>query len=219
MINLLPPSERIAMAIAKRNTLLRRYLEFMLLGILLLTLLVIGSYYYLSLQYTNTKKTLELNQQKLAQLEPKQKEAEELSTTVNTIAALFSRDVTFSKMLTQIGQLMPEKTVLTKLELSSADSQAPLNITAQVDSEERAAVLRNNLASSTVFSKANIISITKIGADTQTGTSATSGSTTPAPTNTSGSTSSSTQTLAKDSPYKFAVVIEAYLKPVNGVKK
>lgn len=202
MINLLPPKNRLAIETAKKNTILRRYLELALLGVSVLAVLIVGSYYFLELQDRNTQKTLDLNQQKLDQLEPVQDEAKQLSLTINTIAALFSREVDFSNMLTQIGQLMPPNAILTNLEIDSSIKDSPLNISAQVDTEEKAAVLRNNLEKSDLFDKAKIISIEKISIEDTTA-SADSGADKEDPV---------------DSPYRFTVQIEAYFSDTGGKK-
>ena len=49
MINLLPPKDRQAIELAKRNTILRRYLELAILGVLTLVLLIVGSFYFFAL--------------------------------------------------------------------------------------------------------------------------------------------------------------------------
>lgn len=203
MINLLPPKNRLAIETAKKNTILRRYLELGVLAVCVLAVLIVGSYYFLELQDRNTQKTLDLNKQKLSQLEPVQDEAKQLSLTINTIAALFSREIDFSTMLTKIGQLMPPNAVLTNLEVSSNTKDSPLNISAQVDTEEKAAVLRNNLEKSDLFDKAKIVSIEKITFDE---------------TSSAASNSDADKTAAADSPYRFTVQIEAYFAD-SGDKK
>ncbi len=110
-------------------------------------------------------------------------------------------------MLTQIGNITPPGAVLTGLQFSIEDLKLPLVISAQVDSEQKAAVLRNNLAGSSLFSKADIQTISQIGA---------SGSTNSVPSN---SQSSSGSTDIATGPYKYTTVINAYFKATTGVKK
>ena len=163
MINLLPPQDRLEIELSKRNSVLRRYIELSLVGVLIIALLVMGAHYYLKTQEKHMANTAELNKQKAQELSKTQEEAEQLAETINTIGALLARDVRFSNMLRDIGSLVPAGAVLTGLELSSADSKAPLLITAQIDNEQKGPVLRNNLANSKLFEKAEIKSITRIG--------------------------------------------------------
>lgn len=215
MINLLPPKRVIDIKVARSNTVLRRYIELILLSMVLLAGAVIVAYYFFAIQKNNVQKTVDLNQEKISKLEPVQKQAEQLSVTVNTISGLLSRNVKFSDMLTQIGGLMPSGSVLTGLQFSIEDVQSPLVISAQVDNEQKAAVLRNNIASSSLFKSADIKSITQIEQKTtQTTTPTTTTETTTVPTLTPTSPTAS-------SPYKYTTVINAYFKEgvLGAVKK
>ncbi len=200
MINLLPPQRLLNMRIARNNMILRRYLELALISFVVIAGAVIGAYYLLENQQTNIKTTLEADQKKVKELEPVQKQAEDLSVTINTIAGLMSRNVVFSDMLTQIGGIMPSGSVLTGLQFSLEDLKSPLVVSAQVESEERAAVLRNNLASSPLFKSAEIKLITEIKKE-----------------------ESATTDLAGEpvvqSPYNYTVTINAFFKDDTGVKK
>jgi hypothetical protein len=191
MINLLPAERLNAMRLARSNTVLKRYIELMLFGMAILAVIILGSYYYLNRQRQNINKSVTLNQTKIDQLEPVQKKAEELSSTINTIAGLQSRDVKFSELLASIGGIMPQGAVLTGLQFSIDDLKSPLVISAQIDTEQKAAVLRNNIASSELFSKAEIQTITQGDTTTAAGTPVTS---------------------SVNSPYKYTTVINAYFK-------
>ena len=222
MINLLPPARLTNLRIARSNTILRRYIELILLSLGLFGLAVFAGYYFLHIQQSNTARTLELSRQKVKKLEPVQKQATELSATVNTIAGLFSsNNVKFSEMLTQIGGLMPDGSVLTGLQFSIEDLKSTLVVSAQVDTEQKAAILRNNLASSSLFSKVDIQTISQIQSTTS-GSSTSTNSTSSSNTNSSSTTPTDTAPTSEpiqDSPYKFTAVLNAYLKTQPGAKK
>ena len=204
MINLLPPKRLLNIRIARTNTVLKRYIILVVLGVAILGGAVAASYYFLNSQQVNIKQTL-VEQQKAQQLEPIQKQAEELSVTVNTIAALLTRNIKFSDMLTTIGGLMPNGAVLTGLQFSIEDLDAPLVISAKVENEELAAVLRNNLAGSDLFKGADIESIRIIEE-----------SKTPANTNTSEDGTATPVPPQPVSKYKYVTVINAYFKDLKG---
>lgn len=210
MINLLPPNRLANIRIARSNTMLRRYIEFSLVSVLVLIVAVVAAYYLLHSQQVNTQKTVDVDAKQIQQLEPVQKQAEQLSTTVNTIAGLLSRNVKFSDMLTQIGGLMPPGSVLTGLQFSVEDLKSPLVISAQVDTQQKAAILRNNLASSNLFSKADIQTISQINAQ---GESSNSGN---APLANPTAPPATNAVPASNSPYKFTTVINAYFKDTLG---
>lgn len=204
MINLLPPQRVVSLKIARSNTVLRRYVELTVVSMILLFAAFGMAYYFLHAQQTNTAQTVELDKQKIEKLQPIQAQAEELSGTVNTVAGLLTNNVKFSQMLTQIAGLMPQGSVLTGLQFSIEDVKLPLIISAQVDSEQKAAILRNNIEASDLFSRADIQNISLIGE---------SGSTNSVPNNGAANNPSSTQSL-----YTYTTVINAYLSN-NEVKK
>lgn len=206
MINLLPPKRLLNMKVARNNTILKRYIELTLLSMLLIVVAIAASYYFLSSQQKSVKNTLEIDQKKVAELSPIQKEAEELSATINTISGLLSRNVKFSEMLTKIGSVMPSGAVLTGLQFSIEDLDAPLVVSAQVETEERAAVLRNNLATSDLFKGAEIKSILLNEESESNGSTSTLNSPlTPAtPSNSSA-----------NSKYRYTATIDAYFKDLG----
>lgn len=199
MINLLPPKRLLDMRIARSNTVLRRYVELVVFSILIIFVALAAAYYLLNRQQQNVKSTLETNQQKVAELEPVQKDAEELSATVNTISGLLSSNVKFSEMLTKIGGTMPAGAVLTGLQFSIENTNAPFVISAEVESEERAAVLRNNLLASGLFKSVDIKMISLIEEEGE----AAQPSTEAAP-------------AAPARAYRYTTTIDTYLKDVGG---
>lgn len=204
MINLLPPARLTNLRIARSNTVLRRYIELTVVGMLVLAAAIAGAYYFLKVQQDNTQKTADINQTKIVGLESVQKQAEQLSLTINTIAGLMSQNVKFSDTLVEIGGRMPEGSVLTGLQFSIEDFKSPLVISAKVDSESKAAVLRNNLASSKLFSKAEIQNIVAIKDEAST-------------TQTTDPTAA--PVVTETSPYKYTTTINAYFKDQSGAKQ
>lgn len=188
------------MRIARTNTILRRYLELTLLSVVVIAGAVVAAYFILNNQQHDIQKTLAINQAKVKKLEPIQKEAEQLSATITTIARLMSKNVKFSEMLTQIGSVMPPGSSLTGLQFSLEDTTSPLIVSAQVASEERAAVLRNNLANSLLFKDAKIVTITEIKEEKPT-------------------ENDPAAPAVAENPYKYTVTINAYFKDNLGATK
>lgn len=205
MINLLPPQKLANIRIARANTTLRRYIELLLLALFVIVASIIGAYYLLRIQQANVQTVNESNKATIAELEPVQKQAEQLSQTINTIATISSRDVQFSDMLVKIGGLMPDGAVLTGLQVSVDDYTSPLQITAEVDTQSKGAVLLNNIQASDLFDSAELKSIVKIDQKQD------STATTPVTTNTTTTTTTPTEPVT-ESPYHYTVVIDAYFK-------
>ena len=201
MINLLPPKRLLNIRVARNNTVLRRYVELALASIIVLAVSVGFSYYFLSSQQDDVKKTNELTQSKSEELKPVQKQAEELSASVNTISSLLSRNIKFSELLTQIGGLMPEGSVLTGLQFSIEDLESPLVVSAQIENESTAAVLRSNLASSPLFKDVTIKSITQNENKELI------------------PTDKPEESAEQEQKYKYTTVINTFFKDLSGKKK
>lgn len=202
MINLLPPQKLANIRIARGNTVLRRYIELMLLSLAVIITAFVVANYFMNVQQANVQKIIDEDQKTLSKLEPVQKEAQQLSDTVNTIAGLLTRDVRFSTLLEQIGGIMPNGAVLTGIQYSTDDLKAPLVISAQVEDEQTAAVLLNNINASDLFASAEIQSINSVQE------------------NSSASSSAADQEVVKPTKYKYNATINAYFKPTQtGVKQ
>lgn len=160
MINLLPPKNLTAIKYAKANTNLFRHITIISFGLIGLVLVVLGAERLLVQKQANTRALSQANEARIKELEPVQTKAQQLSETINTITRLQSQDVKFSALITQIGSLMPSGSILTGLDFSIEDLNAPLTISAEVESEPTAAILRNNLVNSELFSSADIKTIT-----------------------------------------------------------
>lgn len=216
MINLLPPKRRLNIRLARSNTILRRYLELGVVSILLLVAAFLVTNSFFVAQKKNTEQQLQIDKEKVAELEPIHSEAEELAATVNTIAALMAYNIQFSDLLVQIGSIMPTGSVLTGLQFSIEDTDAPLVVTAEVDTEEKAAILRNNLAGSSLFSRAEIKSIAKKEqpeATQSTTQPATLLPQAPSTTTQDATTTTPTVSAVPPSPYKFTTTINTYFNP------
>lgn len=205
MINLLPPQTRVNMQIARNNTSLRRYIELLVLALLVVVTAYIAGQYFLSSQQNNVQSTIDANERTVKKLAGVQKEAQQLSATINTISGLLSREISFSSMLQQTSALLPQGSVLTGLQFSIEDLKSPLVITAQVDTEAKAAVLLKNLQSSNLFQNTQLVSISQIEEEPT--------STPTTPLTTADSVPATPATSA--SPYKYTAVINAYLKPTS----
>lgn len=162
MINLLPPNRRLDMKIARNNTVLRRYIELILLSMIIIIAAIAASYYFLDSRRTDVKNTVEADKKTIAELKKTQEEAQGLSTTINTVAKLLSQNIKFSDVLTKIGNVMPDGASLTNVQFEAGELNAPLIVTVDMVNEERGAVLRNNLANSEIFEDARIRSILAI---------------------------------------------------------
>ena len=94
-------------------------------------------------------------------LDETQKEAENISGGVKLIVQVLSKEVLFSKLLQQIGTLMPSGATLSDVQLSSKIDGA-LDLTANAVSQQAATQVQLNLqdTKNNLFDKVDVISVT-----------------------------------------------------------
>lgn len=164
MINLMPTGKKQAIQYARRNTTLVKWLVGISLALVGIAAVTGGSLFYLRQDSATLKESIELSKKNLED----QKEtdtlarAEEISSNLKLTVDVLSNEVLFSKLLQQIGLVMPPGTVLQSLSLTSnlASSGITLEIGA-VDYEtgSRAHVNLND-SSNGIFEKADLEDIT-----------------------------------------------------------
>jgi hypothetical protein len=163
MINLMPPKHKEAIAYARRNTMLRRWILGVGVGALGIVLFAGGSLFYLKQDTENYRaqameaKTELQKQDESGTLQ----RVEEISGRLKLVVDVLSREVLFSKLLQQIGLVMPGGTILQDLRLSR-ELQGGLDLTVGAVSYNAATQVQVNLQdpSNGIFEKADMQNVT-----------------------------------------------------------
>lgn len=161
MINLLSPEVKTGYAYGRRNVLLRKWIFMFLMA--LIGLGAIGTYGLLAIKQSSVNyndKILTAQQQlKRDQYEATQKQVKDLTGSFQLVIKVLSQEVLFSKLLQQMGTIMPEGSSLTGLTISQ--TTGGIDITAGAQDYNTASQVQVNLAdpSNKIFSKADIVSI------------------------------------------------------------
>jgi Tfp pilus assembly protein PilN len=161
MINLLPSDLKEHYMYSRRNSRLRRWAFALLFGLVGVGLVATSGMLYLQRSidsHSNKAATLEASL-KGQKLEETRKKSEEITSSLKLATDVLSREVLFSKLLTQIGSVTPPNTSLTDLSISKV--QGSLDITAISSDYASATQLQVNLSDpeNKIFSKADIINI------------------------------------------------------------
>lgn len=162
MINLMPPDKKQAIIYARRNDHLVKWVIGVILAFLLLVVLISGGLFYLHQDSNrNLKQAEQINQE----LEDKKQEeiiarVNELSGNLKLTVDVLSSEVLFSKLLTEIGNVMPPGTVLSSLTLNS-ELAGGLDLEIQSVSYESGVQAQLNLVDEKngIFEKADISSV------------------------------------------------------------
>lgn len=162
MINLLPPDIKDSLVYGRRNTKLLHW-SMALIGGMLGTVLVVGfGLFYLNRSISAYSQQVAKIQGELTtqKLEPTQKRVEEISSSLKLVIQVLSKEVLFSKLLKQIGSVIPANASLTDLKIGKIEGG--IDLTAVASDYNTATQLQVNLQDphNKIFDKADIISIT-----------------------------------------------------------
>lgn len=162
MINLLPPQYKEDLTLARRSTILRKWIIASLIALVILIGIIAGGYLYLQRAINSQSNVLAAGQQSLQnqKIAETQKEIEELSNNTKLVVDVLSREILFSKLLRQIGSALPSNTTLEALQIS--DVQGGIQLNAEALDFNAATQLQVNLQDpkNGVFEKADINNIT-----------------------------------------------------------
>lgn len=146
MINLMPPEAKTAITYARRNLRLSHWtLGSLLIIVAMAATVVLGGFYIdssknnLSSSIADTQKTI--TDQKLDQV---QTDAQSLSNGLKLVLQILSKEVLFSKLLKQLGTLMPPGATLGSIQLSNKVAGA-LDLTANAIDYQSATQVQVNL--------------------------------------------------------------------------
>jgi hypothetical protein len=161
MINLLPPEIKTSYSYARRNLQLRGWI--IALFAVLIGVGLLGTYGLLNMQASiksNQRQVTVVKEQLEAEnLTKTEQQVKEVSGSLRLAAQVISKEVLFSKLITQIGSAMPSGAILSSLNINK--TSGGLDLSAKATDYQTASQVQVNLASakSNIFAKADIVSI------------------------------------------------------------
>lgn len=161
MINLLPPDVKSSYLYARRNVALRRWV--VLFAIALVGLGLVGTYGLLNLRQSTVsyQKQISGSQAELQKQDLKgtQKHIQDISNSFKLAVKVMSQEILFSKLLEQMGTVMPPNSSLAGLTIQ--DTTGGMDIVANAIDYNTATQVQVNLADprNKIFTKADIVSI------------------------------------------------------------
>ncbi|MDB5163510.1 MAG: hypothetical protein JWS12_127 [Candidatus Saccharibacteria bacterium] len=162
MINLLPPVVKEDIAYARRNSRLLRYIGFGCLAILGVGIIILFGYIFINNSIVDYHKQVAESQSNLKaqKLDETQAKVESISGDLKLIVQVLGKEVLFSKLIKQIGSVMPAKSVLSNIEISKV--QGGIDLTASAKDYETATQVQVNLQdpANKLFDKVDLIAVT-----------------------------------------------------------
>ena len=161
MINLLPPATKTDLRYARHNNVLKKWLIYLLLAWIGAIFITGAGLFYLikttdAEQQNVAKAQIQLQSQNLAQT---QKNVDAISNNVKLTSQILSKEIMFSKLLTQLGSALPANTTLQDLQIDKL--QGGINITARAKDITSATQVQINFndPKNNIFDKADIENI------------------------------------------------------------
>lgn len=162
MINLLPPELKQQYVYGRRNTVLRRWATALAFGLLGVVVVTFAGLFFMEKSIVTYRDQVGDSQQLLARqkLEPTREHAKEITSSVKLAVDVLSREILFSKLITQVAKVIPPNANLTDLNITK--DQDSIEIKAISSDYTSATQLQVNLQdpANKIFSKADIQTIT-----------------------------------------------------------
>lgn len=161
MINLLPPDTYQAILYARRNTRLAGWIVAVSVGLAMMIVVVMGGQFAIDRSTKDYQRQANDAQQQLKaqKLDETQAKVQDISSSLKLVVDVLGREVLFSKLLQQIGSVMPPGSSLSGLSISKVQGAIDLNAVAR--DYQIATQVQVNLQDpvNKIFDKADILSI------------------------------------------------------------
>ncbi len=161
-VNLLPPEHKADITYARRNAILRNWIIASCIGVLGIFIVLAAGYSSIN---KSTKSQQDLVSNSRVQLEAQkpaevQKQVSSISDSVKLTLQVLQKQVFFSKLLTQVGAVMPAGTSLDSLTINS--TTGGIDLSAFAKDYQSATQVQINLTdrNKKLFDSADIINVT-----------------------------------------------------------
>lgn len=144
MINLLPAETKNQIRFARWNVTVLRYIGLTIILLISIGAVTLFGLFYMQASAKPLKADNALLQADVLKLAPVQKEAEELSSKIKLINAIFDRETDYSEIITRIGSALPPGSRISSIALTPKSLDEPISLSVDTLSHEvNAAVLSN----------------------------------------------------------------------------
>lgn len=164
MINLLADNLKSEIKAARVNVITLRYIWLMLLAATFIGVVFWVTYSSLSQTEANAEKIISSNDIKASVYSDTRQQVQALSSQLSETRTVLDQEFRFSKLLVDIGQILPSGTILDSLPLDTTKSQtSPTQLKVFAKTAADAVTLQEKLKSSSLFSSLSIQSTSESG--------------------------------------------------------
>ncbi|MDQ3065495.1 MAG: hypothetical protein M3Q36_04480 [bacterium] len=162
IINLMPPDKKEAILYSRHNAKLISWITGVGIGVIILVLIAGAGIFYLKQDSKSTQKSIDSSKVALAAQNEAEtfKRVQEIGENLNLVVEVLSDEIVFSKLLQEIGEVMPSGTILQDLSLTS-DFKGGLTLRIGAVSYEAGTQAHVNLRDKNngIFQKADLINL------------------------------------------------------------
>lgn len=169
MINLLPPDMLREMRAARTNTVLRRYLVTSFAALLAVIVIFGVSFYFNQQQYQHYQQQRQESQQNLAGAGDIKQRVQAYNDNLKLAENVYKEEIKMTTLLQNLSSVLPPGAVLSGVSFNLESFSEPVTIAAQVDTFEKAGVLKRNFDQSAFFADVSLQNVTKLGDQSEEG--------------------------------------------------
>jgi Tfp pilus assembly protein PilN len=167
MINLIPTTLKAERKYGRLNLLIAKLLGGVMLISALAALVMLSGLQLTKADQKFHEESITIKTAAYEEVRAYEEQSSALKTRTANIKKLFEREVKFSKLLVDIASSIPVGAQLTDLALTGTSTE-PLQITANVQTQDLSGVLRKNLVDSGIFESADVQNVSFVqGVDGQ----------------------------------------------------
>lgn len=161
MINLMPPQTKEAILYGRKNRALIGWVVAFSIVLLVVVLLTIGGSLYIQVRAHSISSDVEQARQRISEqnLESAQKDAQVFSNNLDTVMSILKDQLLFSKIIRNIGSVLPNGVVLKEINYQSKDSSMTLDVIGGSEYDVTQAFVNISSNSNTLFSKADLVQV------------------------------------------------------------
>ena len=160
----MPDEDKKEISSARINVVLTRYIVVIILAFGFLMLLLSGSYVVLTQTKESAARVVEANKEKAEVYSATKVQVDGLSSSLSQTKSILDQEILYSNVLVNIGQLMPQNTVLEHIDLNTASfTGTAVKLKVYAKSTADVVTLRQNFQSTPIFTGVNFDSVLDSG--------------------------------------------------------
>mgnify|MGYP000294717103 CR=1 FL=1 len=165
MINLLPPAYTDKILYGRKNGALMKWLVWVGIANLGLLLLLFFGWVYIDRQSDNITSQIDFAQKqlKIQNLDEVEKESKQITNNVRTINQILGREVLFSRLIQEVGKIIPSGAVLGSISLTQVSGSIDVLVNSRDNNSAVQAAANLSDPKNNLFEKVDIVNINCTG--------------------------------------------------------